>query len=144
MWYDWCLASPVDVELYLDNWYFCQPHVLYMHVSVSVLTLTLKHLQKFGIPKKMSNKVAFLSWKMCESCKIFDWNLFIMLLSMINQHWFKKWHGADLAPGHFLEQWWQKPMLTGGNFRCLWVNLISLLSSIFQYNQSGSLQNVCN
>ena len=73
--------------------------------------------------KNMSNKVAFLSWKVCESCKIFDWNLFIVLLSMINQHWFKKWQGADLAPGHFLEQWWQKPMLPGVNFRCLWVNL---------------------
>jgi len=22
-----------------------------------------------------------------------------------DQHWFKKWHGTDLAPGHFLEQW---------------------------------------
>ena len=26
-----------------------------------------------------------------------------MLLSMINQHWFKKWHGADLALGHLLD-----------------------------------------
>jgi len=89
-------------------------------------TLNVKHLQIFGIPENMSNKVAFLSWKMCESHKIFDWNLFIMLLSMINQHWFKKWHGADLAPGHFLEQWWQKPMLPGVNSRCLWVKCVPL------------------
>ena len=30
--------------------------------------------------------------------KIFDWNLFVGLQSMIDQHWFKKRHGADLAP----------------------------------------------
>ena len=36
-------------------------------------------------------------------------------------------HGADLAPEHFLEQCWQKPMLTGGNVRCLWVNVKCVL-----------------
>ena len=35
-------------------------------------------------------RFAFLSWKMCESPKIFDRNVFIILLFMINEHWFKK------------------------------------------------------
>ena len=33
----------------------------------------------------------------CESRKI------LILLSMNHQHWSKKWHGANLVPGHFLE-----------------------------------------
>ena len=48
------------------------PSLIKSDVYDAMIVLTLKHLQNYGVQKNMSNKVAFLSWKMCESCKIFD------------------------------------------------------------------------
>ena len=35
-------------------------------------------------------------------------------VTALNQHWFKKWIGADLAPSHFFEQLWRRPSTPAG------------------------------
>jgi len=50
----------------------------------------------------------FSSMKCATIRQQFHIGLFLGVFSMISQHWFKKWIGADFAPNHFLDQWWHR------------------------------------
>ena len=45
---------------------------------------------------------SLLSMKAFQFRQIFDWKLFLMVWSMINEHCYKKWNAGNMAENHFL------------------------------------------
>jgi len=52
----------------------------------------------------MAISILFSSLKMRDFSNIFYSARLFDIYSVRNQHWFEKWLGADLAPGHFSKQ----------------------------------------
>ena len=44
------------------------------------------------------------------------WVQIVPMVVIRSHHCFKKWIGANLAPIHFLKQWWQRPLSPAGMF----------------------------
>ena len=59
---------------------------------------------------------AFSSMKIVAFWLNFHWNIFARVQLTIIQHWFRKWHGADQAASHYLNQWWLV-------YRCIYASL---------------------
>ena len=70
-----------------------------------------------------------------------DWksNLFLTVLLIINQKWFRQWLGTEKTISHYPSNWWSRPMAHIWVSRIDWVDYFTVLGKYIHAEKNGTL-----
>ena len=58
---------------------------------------------------------------------------------IINQNWFRQWLGTEKTLGHYLGQWWSRPMVHRWVSRIDWVDYFTVLGKYIHAEKNGTV-----